>query len=322
MMANTIDFLEHFQIGQTKEWVLIRGRARSNPILLLLQAGPGFPIIHEAESLERLAQLEEAFTVVYWDQRACGKSFSASISGKSMRVERLVADTVEMVDALKNRLRVERLFIAGFSLGGSIAALTAQQTPQSFYALVAVGIDVDFDESERVAYQFVVDESRRRDNKKAMRDLVRLGLPPHNNPKTFQMRVKWLTNMGGVNRQETYSSLFRKTLVQMVKCPQYSFLDVARAIRGMQFCQKHLLPTLAGFNLITRLPRIDVPIYMFQGRHDLAAPAAIAERYYEVLEAPKGKRLIWFENSAHMPQYEEPEKFREAMLRIKEEAAF
>ena len=322
MTGHTMDVLEHFEIGQTKQWVLIRGRARSNPVLLLVQAGPGFPIIHEADSFEHLTRLEEAFTVVYWDQRACGKSFSASIPGNSMRIERLVADTVEMVNVLKIRLRVERLFIAGFSLGGSIAALAAQQIRESLFSLVGVGMDINFDESERVAYEFVVDEARRLGSKKAIKELARLGPPPHNVAKAFQTRVKWLTNMGGVNRLETYSSLFGKTLMQMLKSSHYSFLDVTRAIRGMQFCQNQLLPTLAGFNLMTRLPQIDVPISMVQGRHDWAAPAAMAERYYETVAAPKGKSLLWFENSAHMPQYEEPEKFREAMLSIREKTTF
>jgi pimeloyl-ACP methyl ester carboxylesterase len=33
------------------------------------------------------------------------------------------------------------------------------------------------------------------------------------------------------------------------------------------------------------------------------------------LDAPKGKSLVWFEDSAHMPYYEEPVFFRNALLR-------
>ena len=65
------------------------------------------------------------------------------------------------------------------------------------------------------------------------------------------------------------------------------------------------------------LPRLDVPVFLLQGRHDYVAPSNIAEQYYQALQAPKGKQLIWFEESAHMPQYEEPGKFREILLTIK-----
>ena len=42
----------------------------------------------------------------------------------------------------------------------------------------------------------------------------------------------------------------------------------------------------------------------------VTASAPFAETYFQRLEAPKGKHLIWFENSGHWPQLEEPEKFR------------
>jgi len=85
----------------------------------------------------------------------------------------------------------------------------------------------------------------------------------------------------------------------------------------MHFVQDHLLPDLAHLDLFEMLPRLDVPVFLLQGRHDYVAPSSIAEQFYQWLQAPKGKQLIWFEESAHMPQYEEPGKFREILLRVK-----
>jgi pimeloyl-ACP methyl ester carboxylesterase len=42
----------------------------------------------------------------------------------------------------------------------------------------------------------------------------------------------------------------------------------------------------------------------------------LAERYYEALEAPQGKELVWFEDSAHLTYAEEPEIFDQEMLRV------
>jgi pimeloyl-ACP methyl ester carboxylesterase len=44
-----------------------------------------------------------------------------------------------------------------------------------------------------------------------------------------------------------------------------------------------------------------------------AAPAEVAERYFTSLLAP-GKELVWFENSAHFPQWEEKARFHEFLL--------
>ena len=36
--------------------------------------GPGLPMINEVRTFERALSLEDGFTVIYWDQRACGRS--------------------------------------------------------------------------------------------------------------------------------------------------------------------------------------------------------------------------------------------------------
>ena len=68
------DTLEAVQLGGTTQWIRIRGADPSNPVLLLIQQGPGLPMINEVRRFERALGLEEDFTVVYWDQRGCGRS--------------------------------------------------------------------------------------------------------------------------------------------------------------------------------------------------------------------------------------------------------
>jgi len=69
-----IDTLEAIQVADMRQWVRIRGTDASNPVLLLIQQGPGLPMINEVRRFERLLGLEQLFTVVYWDQRGCGRS--------------------------------------------------------------------------------------------------------------------------------------------------------------------------------------------------------------------------------------------------------
>lgn len=67
-----IDTLEAIQAGGTTQWIRIRGADASNPVLLLIQQGPGLPMINEARRIEHVLGLEQAFTVVDRDQRGCG----------------------------------------------------------------------------------------------------------------------------------------------------------------------------------------------------------------------------------------------------------
>jgi proline iminopeptidase len=53
------------------------------------------------------------------------------------------------------------------------------------------------------------------------------------------------------------------------------------------------------------------------GRHDQQVPSIVAARYFDRIEAPQ-KRLVWFEQSAHNPPFEEPELFNETLIDVLE----
>jgi proline iminopeptidase len=312
-----ISSLERVRLGGTTQWIRIQGNDTANPVLLLIQQGPGFPMLNEVADVQRMWQLEDDFVVVYWDLRGCGKSFSRAIPPASMTLAQLVADTSELIQALAQRFHGAPLYVTGFSFGGTIAALTAARHPALVRAVISVDLDVQFDVAERVAYDFALHEAKRRGKRRAIRELQRLGPPAHLDSRMFGTRVKWVTTFGGVHRHATYSQIFRKTVRQLLVSRDYTLAEIVGTLRGMRFAQDHLLPDLADLDLFAMLPRLDVPVFLLQGRHDYVAPPTIAEQYFQRLDAPKGKQLIWFEESAHLPQYEEPAKFREILRTVK-----
>src|SRR5262245_1530177 len=122
-----MDKLERIQLGGITQWIRIRGADASNPVLLLMQQGPGLPIINEARRFEQLLGLEETFTVVYWDQRGTGLS-SPPLRKHSNRFEisapRMVDDTVMMLELLRGRFG-GKAFVAG-----SPSVPHSRRTPQ------------------------------------------------------------------------------------------------------------------------------------------------------------------------------------------------
>src|SRR6516165_3162135 len=140
-----IDRLEGIHLGGITQWIRIRGADASNPALLLMQQGPGLPMINEARRVEHLLGLEKAFTVVYWDQRGTGLS-SPPLRKSSNRFEisvtRMVDDTVTLLGLLRDRFG-GKTFVAGFSFGATFAAYAAVRRPELVAALVAAGMDTD-----------------------------------------------------------------------------------------------------------------------------------------------------------------------------------
>jgi pimeloyl-ACP methyl ester carboxylesterase len=310
-----IDALEAVQLGGITHWFRVRGADASNPVLLLMQQGPGLPMINEASRLEHLLGLEKAFTVVYWDQRGTGLSLRQSSKGAEISVARMVADTVSMLELLHGRFG-GKTFVTGFSFGGTFAAYAAVQRPDLIAALVAVGMDIDIPAAENNAYDFALRTARQRGNRRAIRQLETIGPPPHLSAKQFTPRARWAANFGGVATNASYNGLLRALLASLVCSPDYSPADVIRTVRGITAAQAALLPELETTDLVHAMPRLDVPIVIAQGRRDQVAPGEAAQRFHDSLTAPS-KQLVWFERSAHTPHLEEPDKFRDLLMNVR-----
>ncbi len=310
-----IDTLEAVQLGGITQWIRVRGADASNPVLLLMQQGPGMPMINEAQRLEYLLGLEKAFTVVYWDQRGTGLSLRKNSNRSDITVARMVGDTVSLLELLRGRFG-SKTFVTGFSFGGTFAAQAAVQRPDLVAALVTAGMDIDMPAAENNTYRFVLGTARQRGNRRATRQLEAIGPPPHLDVKQFSTRVRWTANFGGVATNANYSSLLRALIVSLVRSPDYSAADIIRTVRGITAARAALLPELATTDLVRTMPRLDVPIVMAQGRRDQVAPGEAAQRFYDSLTAP-GKQLVWFDSSAHTPHLEEPGKFRDLLMNVK-----
>jgi pimeloyl-ACP methyl ester carboxylesterase len=299
-----IDTLERIQLGGITQWIRVRGADASNPVLLLMQQGPGWPIINEARRLEQLLGLEKSFTVVYWDQRGTGLS-SPSLRRDSNRFEisvaRMVDDTVTLLELLHGRFG-GKTFVAGFSFGATFAAQAAVRRPELMAALVAAGMDIDMPTAENNAYAFALSTARRRGNRRAIQQLEAIGPPPHTTAKQFITRARWVANFGGVTTGANFNSLTRALLASLVRSPDYPAAAVVRTLRGIGASQAALLPQLATMDLVRTMPRLEVPIVMAQGQLDQVAPGQAAQRFHDSLTAPS-KQLVWFEKSAHTPTW-------------------
>ncbi len=311
----TIDTLESIQVGGTTQWIRVRGADASNPVLLLIQQGPGLPMINEARRFEHVLGLEQAFTVVYWDQRGCGRSLRRRQDRAGISLEAMAGDAVSLLELLRDRFG-GKTYVAGFSFGATLGAYAAGQRPDLVATLVAVGMDIDGAAAGRGAYDFALSTARQRGHRRATRQLEAIGPPPHLTSKQFATRVRWATNFGGVTSNETYGTLARGLVASLVRSPDYSAGDVVRTVRGISATQAALLSELATMDLARTLPRLDVPVVMVQGRHDQVAPGEAAQRYASSLQA-SSKRLVWFDSSAHTPHLEEPGKFRDLLIGVR-----
>ena len=98
----------------------------------------------------------------------------------------------------------------------------------------------------------------------------------------------------------------------MVSGPEYSVLDLPKILRGTLFSTYAMWAEVSALDLTKAAPLLQMPVFFFLGRHDHVVAPEISVAYFNMLSAPS-KRLIWFEESAHEPPFEEPTKFNLAM---------
>lgn len=315
--ANGLDSIEKIELGGVDQWILIRAWNRDDPVLLLLHGGPGFPGMPFAHVT---AELEKRFVVVRWDQRGAGKSYSPSIPDSSMNMKQFVADTLELTDLLKRRFNQPRIILGAHSWGSMIGALAVAQAPERFSAYIAVCQAANAPESERLMYRWALDQAAAVNNQQATSELRRLGLPPYEEFDDYYTMTGWITRFSATEHPPVSRWRFVRLALES---PFYGWADLVRIPLGAKFSFSQLWrEAFYHTDLLKQAPRLDVPVFFFLGRYDhtATASAAMAERYFTTLDAPRGKRLIWFEHSGHWPHLEEPQVFQREVIRAAEEA--
>lgn len=298
-----IAVLEEAAIGGISQWLMLRGHDRRNPILLFLHGGPGSAQIGWARPDQ--AELERHFVVVNWDQRGAGLSYSRRIPRESMTVDHFIEDLREVVLWLRERLGQERVFLVGHSWGSLLGMLTVKRYPELFHAYFGVSQVVNFAENEALSYALTLERAREQGNAKAVRELEAVGAPPFATMKGDAAHQRWVNRLGGMTYAGDFTSVLFKRLLAG---PEYGWGDVVKFVSGQFFSITAMKEQLERIDLEAQVEAVEVPVAFCIGRHDLLAPGALAERYFERLRAPQ-KEWRTFEHSAHAAPFEEPEAF-------------
>jgi len=306
---NGVEELVPLEINGSKQWVSIRGRDRSNPILLFLHGGPGSPTMPADYTFQ--GPWEDYFTVVQWDQRGTGKTYAANDPASQapmMTIEQMTRDGEEVIRYLQNHYGKKKIFLLGHSWGSVLGVALAQRHPEWFYAYLGVGQAVNGQQNEKDGYEFVLDQARSHHNAEAERELSALAPYPGGTGKlTFErigVQRKWLMFYGGLTFGRTDFSYDGNA---WGLSPDYTDKDLDGVGKGSLFSLTHLLPALESLNY-ENVVSFQCPIFLFEGRHDYATSHLLAEKWFKRIHAPF-KKLVWFENSAHMVMQEEPGRF-------------
>lgn len=310
--SKTVAVLEKLNIGGNDQWILERSENTDNPLILFLHGGPGTSQL--TSNRRNTRALEKSFIVVNWDQRGAGKSYGAISDAAKMNIDQFVEDTRELTLYLMKKFAKERIVLAGHSWGSAIGAMAVAKYPELYSCYVGIGQVANMAEGELASYQWTLDQARKKNARRAVRALEKMGPPPYQGDwraSTISER-SWVARFGG----EVHGNWFGAVgivLGNVLFSREYGLLDRINVFRGVLGSMQLLWPQLFKVDLFRSVPELKVPVFFMEGRHDHEVPPDIAARYFAALKAP-AKELVWFENSAHMVNSEERDLFCKVLV--------
>ncbi len=253
----------------------IRGENTSTP-LLVINGGPGVDHTYMHSTLHPSSALDELAgdrPIIFYDQRGVGKS-PALKAGQSCTV----ADQVADLEALRAYLGYERINILGHSFGGYLAMAYAVRYPERIDRLILCDSAAPKFTETLFLFEKVFPETNERMEAIKVTDEA-----------TKKAAFLYYFSM------LFYSAKNRDTYLAKITTINAN-IEVGDTLRK----------DMEELDFTPELPKFHFPTLVMTGRFDMNIAPSVA---YTIHKAISGSRFVVFEQSGHLPFYEEQEKF-------------
>lgn len=310
-LAGGLSVKIRLEINGVEQGMFILSKDTSHPVLLFVHGGPGVPEFFLTGRYP--TGLEEDFTVVWWDQRGAGLSYSPDIPPETMTVEQMVDDTLAVTNYLRERFGKEKIYLMAHSGGSFFGIQAVQRAPELYYAYIGMGQMTYQLKSEMLAYPYMLEQYRALGNQKMVKKLE-AGVPTLSGPLPAAYDAVRDDAMHGLGIGTTrdMKSIVTGVFLESWLSRDYTLSEKVNYWRGKVFSACALRNTIFATDLTQQVTALEVPVYYLHGRYDYTCSYPLAKEYLEKLKAPV-KGFYTFEQSAHSPIFEEPARVREIL---------
>jgi pimeloyl-ACP methyl ester carboxylesterase len=266
-----VDTTAIFNIGGIKQYVRIKAKDRSKPLLLFLHGGPGSSLMQKIDKVS--GKLQQHFVVVHWDQRETGETLRLNKTTQPLTLQLFYNDTHELIDSLLRTFRRSKLYLMGYSWGSGLGFYMADKYPWLLYAYIPVSPVIDQGRSDSISLAMLKKEM----GSSARKELSIVKIPFENAEQLYYHR-KWLFKHEG---QKFVSLSLRKSFVESWAVTWFDVWSKSNDV-----------------SLFESLPAIKCPLYFFAGEKDYNTNSSITAEYFNKVRAPK-KDLFLFKDAGH-----------------------
>ncbi|NTW96926.1 MAG: alpha/beta hydrolase [Oscillochloris sp.] len=314
-LPGSITELTTVRLGGHDQTIMIRGYSADKPVLLYLNGGPGQSGLPFTRVV--LDDLSRDFVIVDWDQRGAGTSYAALDPTATLTLDQAINDTIELTNELRQRFDEPKIYVVGESWGSILGVLAVQRQPELFYAFIGSGQMVSIRETDQRIYQDVLDLAARNGDQALAAKMRSYGQPPYADIPYANAFV--MEQYDGLYKPYTpsqaYIALGSASGIGPygVLASEYNLIEKFNVLRGLLDTFTVLYPQLQALDFRRDVKRLEVPVYLLDGKAELSARRDLALEWFSALQAP-GKQLFPIENAAHSVAFEQFEQF-DTMMR-------
>jgi pimeloyl-ACP methyl ester carboxylesterase len=307
-LPGSVAELTEVEIGGRDLAMMIRGHDVEDPVLLYLAGGPGGT---EMGAMRRhLPQLEEDFVVVTWDQRGAGKSYDQLDPTSTLTFEQAISDTLEVTEYLRQRFDEDQIYLVGQSYGTLLGVRAVQRRPDLYHAYIGTGQMVSPRETDRIIYEDTLAWARETGNSGLVDTLTESGPPPYESILDYEPALSYEQEVYPYDHSQNSEGAggFSENLI----VEEYTLLEQVHNLGAFLDMFSALYPQLQDVDFREDATRLEVPVYLVEGRHEVRGRTELSDEWYAQLDAPRKHRTV-LETSGHRPLFEQPDRFHEVM---------
>lgn len=223
-----------------------------------------------------------------------------------------------MTNYLLERFSQEKIYLLAHSWGSFIGIQAVKQSPELYHAYIGVAQVSQMAESERRGYVYMLEHYTMTENESMVKKLNEYAVLESNDALrsffTSALRDKAMHELG-VGTMRNMESVISGVFLPIMTSKAYTLGEKVNIWRAKTFLRSKtiLIDQLFAADLTMEVPQVEIPVYFISGRYDYTVNYDLSREYLQQIQAPT-KGHYTFEQSAHSPLFEEPERFLKIMM--------
>lgn len=310
-LSSSISEKIFLDINGTKQGMFIKGKNLNNPVILYLHGGmPDYFLTEKYPT-----HLEDNFTMVWWEQRNCGISYNSNSTKDITTLEQLADDTIVLTKYLLERFNKKKIYLMGHSGGTFLGVYVIDKMPELFDAYIGIAQMSDQLLSEKLAYEYILNHYKETKNQKMVDNFQSFHFNDQNKMPEKYLKIRdAVMHELGIGTMRNIRNIATDLFLPSLFFSEYTlsekfYLWAGKSKSGIS----QNWETMVHTNLIETKNDFKIPVYFFHGLYDYTCSYELGKIYFNKINAPV-KGFYTFEQSAHSPLFEEPEKMNKILI--------